>query len=643
MRVALLFLLLSCSFSFVIADDEEWDIFVDEYTSNEDMEDVEEWNVLMEELRNIHDNPININTATVEQLKALPFLSESQIEEIHAYIYLHGAMETLGELRMLYLMDETTLRWMRIFTYAGEEKKDNKKGGKVNHDISTRVDIPLYYRKGYMVKDGYVGNPLYQRVKYNLENKKFSAGVRMEKDGGERYFDYYGAYFMLKDMGKVKKAVIGDYRLSFGEGLVVGMGKWYSKSIPSMKSKNSVSAMKSMDEYNYLRGAAVMLDITNDCNITFFGSYRQMDATLDDKGNVRTIVKGGYHRSKTENNKKNNVSSTLGGINIYWRHKQFYTGITGYLQYFSRSLLPGDEVYRRFYPKGKLFSVLGGNYGWDAYRWSIAGETAFSEEKKGIATLNRLLWKINRKYTLSALQRYYSKEYFSHLEGAFAESSYASNENGAMINVNANPMNGLTCKCYVDFFYNYWPRYRINHSSSGQECMMEIDYKHNETHRLEARYSMKRKDESQGTKVHHRLKLKWHTFFSSKYSMHTVGMMHTVGDNKGWGIQEYAHLSPFVKKIKLSGVVSYFHTDTFDSRISMYEPSLYNTVSFMQFYGHGIRSALIARWTSGKDKLMTEIKYSVCRYFDRHTQSSSLQTIYSAWKNDISIQMRVKI
>ncbi len=643
MRIIIVLLLLSYPFSFVTADDEEWENFVEEYTSDEEMEDVEEWTAHLEELRLIHENPFNINTATEEQLRALPFLNDNQIEEIHAYIYLHGAMETLGELRLLSLMDETTFRWMRIFTFAKGKTVENKKGGKVHHDFSTRMDIPLYYRKGYMVKDGYVGNALYQRIKYNVGNRKLSVGIRVEKDAGEKYFDSYGGYITLKETGIIKEAIAGDYRLSFGEGLVVGLGKWNSKSMPSMKWKNSVSAMKSMDEYNYLRGAAVMLKIKEEGSVTLFGSYRQLDATLDAEGDVRTLVKGGYHRSKLENDKKNKLSSTIGGMNISWRHRKLHLGLTGYLQHFSLSLSPGDDLYRKFYPEGKNFGVLGGSYGWNAYRWSIAGETAFSTEKRGIATLNRFLWKVNKRYTVSALHRYYSKEYYSYLEGAFAENSNAQNENGIIVNLDASPLDGFTCKCYADIFYSVWPKYRINHSSYGQEYMAEIGYKHSDVNKWEARYSLKRKDESGGTKIHHRVKLKWHATLSSKYSLHTAGLMHLVGNSKGWGIQEYANFSPFNKNIRLSCMAGYFHTDSYESRISMYEPSLYGSVIFMQYYGKGIHSALTARWTSSNERWMAEIKYSLCKYFDRHEQSSSLQTIYSAWKNDISVQMRIKI
>lgn len=81
-----------------------WDNFVQEYTeglltSDDDSHEgydpssdgtLHEWDAQLQELRMLHDQPMNINAATREELLRLPFIDEQQAEEIHAYIYLHG-------------------------------------------------------------------------------------------------------------------------------------------------------------------------------------------------------------------------------------------------------------------------------------------------------------------------------------------------------------------------------------------------------------------------------------------------------------------------------------------------------------------------------------------------------------------------
>ncbi len=292
-----------------------WDDFVEEYTSDVERAEEEDLQQHLQELKELTEHPLNINTATVEDLLQLPFLSDAQIEQIHAYIYLHGQMQTLAELRLVPLIDDATRRWIPLFMYAEPEQQETDKRlfTHLRHDFSTRLDIPLYYRLGQQ-QDAYRGDPLYHRIRYNLGNKQhFQAGLRVEKDAGERFYDSYGAYVMLKDIGCVQRAVVGDYRIGFGEGLVMGGSTWSSKSTPPLRMQGGMRPMTGMDEANFLRGAAVTLALGKHFTLSAFGSYRKRDATLNDKGEVQTLQTDGYHRTGAEWEQRRNVGSVVGG------------------------------------------------------------------------------------------------------------------------------------------------------------------------------------------------------------------------------------------------------------------------------------------------------------------------------------------
>ena len=85
----------------------------------------------------------------------------------------------------------------------------------------------------------------------------------MEKDAGERFYDSYGAYAMLHDVGILDKAIVGDFRIGFGEGLVLGGSIWNSKSTPPLKTQGGIRPMTGMDETNFLRGAAATLSLSS--------------------------------------------------------------------------------------------------------------------------------------------------------------------------------------------------------------------------------------------------------------------------------------------------------------------------------------------------------------------------------------------
>ena len=125
-------------------------------------------------------------------------------------------MQTLAELRLVPLIDDATRRWIPLFMYAEPEQQETDKRlfSRLRHDFSTRLDIPLYYRLGQQQENGYRGDALYHRMRYQIGNSRhFQAGLRVEKDAGERYYDSYGAYAMLHDVGILDKLGAGRKHL----------------------------------------------------------------------------------------------------------------------------------------------------------------------------------------------------------------------------------------------------------------------------------------------------------------------------------------------------------------------------------------------------------------------------------------------
>ncbi len=203
------------------------------------------WENELEELSNRMQEPVNLNVATREQLEQFPFLSDIQIEHLLAYIYIHGQMKTIYELQLVEEMDKQTIQYLLPFVCikAINNKpafrwksllKNAAKYGK--NELLTRFDIPFYKRKGY--EHTYLGPSVYNSVKYSFRySDRLYAGVVAEKDAGEpfgalhnRYgYDYYSFYLLLKDCGRLKALAVGNYRLSFGQGLVIStdylMGK----------------------------------------------------------------------------------------------------------------------------------------------------------------------------------------------------------------------------------------------------------------------------------------------------------------------------------------------------------------------------------------------------------------------------------
>ncbi|MBQ8050121.1 MAG: helix-hairpin-helix domain-containing protein [Bacteroidaceae bacterium] len=633
-----------------------WQDFVEEISDDAYAEE-QGWTEHMEELAELAAHPLDINTATREQLNRIPFLSEEQIEEILDYIFLHQGMRSTGELMAISSIDFTIRRYLSLFVYADQSvflRPDtlNLKSlvRKSKHELLTRLDIPLYYRAGYSYppeRGGYHGSTLYNKVRYQMTSQKhLDLGLSAEKDQGEPFrhnggWDSYGLYLLLRDIGHLRTAIVGDYKMAFGEGLVVNSGFSTGKSSLMSHPSQGIKSKRGMDEVNYFRGAAATVRVGH-TDISAWLSHRRLDATLNDDGAAVTLQTSGLHRTTTELDHKRNLASTLAGGNLTWRNHGFHLGATGYFQRFHRELSPGDALYRKIYPEGRNFGAMSLDYGY-AHPWiSLSGETAYSTEKGGLATLNRVSWKISPQYTLSGSYRFYSYKYYSFHASALAENSRVQNESGGMLRLDARPFDPLTLVAYIDFFYNPWPRYTMTHSSSGQDLTLKAEYQLGRQNTLGMRYQLKRKERSDHMQVHNRLRIGYTRQQGTHWRLQSQLHLHAM-DGSGVG---YA-LSQRVRYQKgggqLSALLSYFDTPDYETRIFQYEPMLSEMFRYPSLYGRGLRFVAAARYALWKGRLTLEALYGMTRYTDRDEQSSGMQLIHSPWKNDLSVQIRLKI
>ena len=108
-------------------------------------------------------------------------------------------------------------------------------------------------------------------------------------------------------------AVIGNYRLSFGQGLVMNTNFSLGKQsiLSSIYSMNKgIKKHSSTSESNYFRGLAASVSLSKNLFFTGFYSFREQDATLDGMF-ITSFKTDGYHRTPLEMSKKNNINNHL--------------------------------------------------------------------------------------------------------------------------------------------------------------------------------------------------------------------------------------------------------------------------------------------------------------------------------------------
>ncbi len=195
-------------------------------------------------LEDLAANPININSAGLDDLLQVPGINLKIARAILDFRKIKP-FETQDELLDVRgIGDATYQRIAPYVTIGGTRARFRDMYMRPEYwladrrfDIFSRYQQNLQTRQGYREPDssgGYLGNPVkyYQRIRMTTDH--LSMNLTQEKDPGEKLtgiseFDYNSAHLALIDNGKLKDLVIGDYSLSFGQGLVLWTGGAFGK------------------------------------------------------------------------------------------------------------------------------------------------------------------------------------------------------------------------------------------------------------------------------------------------------------------------------------------------------------------------------------------------------------------------------
>ena len=628
------------------------------------------WENELEELSNRLQEPVNLNSATREQLEQFPFLSDIQIEHLLAYIYIHGQMETIYELQLVEELDRQTIQYLLPFVCikainnepAFRWKTMLKDAGRYGkNEVLTRLDIPFYKRKGY--EHTYLGPSVYNSVKYTFRYRdQLYAGGVAEKDAGEpfaalhnRYgYDYYSFYLLLQNCGRLKSLAVGNYRLSFGQGLVMSTDYLMGKTIYASSFNNRSAGIKrhsSTDEYNYFRGVATTVALTKRLSVSAFYSHRNMDGVVTD-GEITSVYKTGLHRSRKEADKKNLLTSQLTGGNVSYQQNHIRLGITGVYYVFNRLYEPELTGYSKYNIHGNHFYNLGIDY---AYRWrrfSFQGETAIG--KQGWASLNRLQYSPVQDIQFMLIHRFYSYDYWAMYAHSFGEGSTVQNEQGYYVGLETTPFSHWRFFVSFDLFSFPWKKYRINKPSRGTDGLIQATFtpRTNLSMYLKYRYKQKERDltGSKGTLTlpifHHQLRYRLNYSLNDVFSSRTTldyNHFHSQDRAATKGYQVTQMISSQLPWTRLFADVqgSYFCTDDYDSRVYVSEKGLLYTFYTPSFQGRGFRCAVRLRYELNKHWLFIT-KFGETIYLNRNEIGSGNDLIYGNKKADIQMQLRIK-
>lgn len=638
-----------------------WEEFYEQVVLNTEDEDdgAAAWEENYELLRQLAEQPLDLNSATPDELGQLPFLTARQVMDLIEYRDRYHGFRSMGELRMVRSMDYAQLRLLPCFVRLGPAPADTI-ARHARHALTATARLPFYDRRGD--RNGYLGYKYRHWLRYEFRlADRLRMGITASQDAGEPFlancnrwgYDTYNYYLQLRSLSPVvDNLIVGKYKLAVGMGLVANTSFALGKlaTLQSLgRHVQSIRPHASRSTADYFQGAATTLRLSRPLRLTLFASWRPVDATLNDDSarTAATLITSGYHRTATEIAKKNNTHLTSAGTALTFRTGPLRLGLNAVYTHTDRSLEPNrTTLYRRHYAHGSDFLNASLDYGFTHYLVAFSGETA-TDAHGHLATVNALSITPLQELSIVALQRFYSYRYTALHAHSFSEGGRVQNESGAYLGVVWHPTRRLHLQAYADYASFPWARYQVSKPSDALDLLLQatVDLPR---WTITARYRahLREKDNADADALIHS-------------DDHRVRLTATYADPAGWSLKTQADAVHSVYKTTADGIMlseqvgwqrtwlqlrmtaAYFHTDDYQSRLYLYEPHLQGDFAFPTYYGHGLRLALMARADIGR-RLRLALRLGYTDYFDRPTIGTGLQLIDHSSMTDLDLQFQWK-
>ncbi len=630
---------------------------------------------LYEELSFLSEHPFNLNTATKQDLERLPFLSKIQIENLLYHIYKYGSLSTIYELKNIDGLDYQTIQYLLPFVIIEQENKVESlslknvvKYGK--NDLLIRMDNCLQEKAGYRKADDeekekypnryYLGEPYYLSARYSFQYKdRIQFSLVGEKDPGEAFwnqhhkgFDFYSVNFSLKNTGIMEGLYLGDYRVAFGQGLVLNtdfaMGK--TSDVNNIGKKSSgIKRHFSTNENDFFRGASISLK-HKDTKLHLFASHRNFDAGIE--GDIISGFKtDGYNRTDNDLKKHHQAEMNVGGINLQWKNETFQIGTTATVYNFGgKELNPELKPYNLYYLRDDHNYNLGIDYSYQRKKLLFQGETA-TGKNGATATINNLLITPASFLAFSLSYRNYAHNFQSHFARSLGESSTVQNESGLYLGIKYSQPKWQLAG-YIDAFRFPWIKYGIDAPSSGKDILLQINYNPKTLLNMNIRYKLKEKEKNKTGKTvdifpynQHRWRYQLNIKPIARMNIKTQFDYNTYSfENKtstGWSISQAFGYKTNNSRFQSDVSFAYFNALDWNNRIYSYERNILYVFNMPTYYGEGIRYYTTLKWNICK-VLNLYIKLASTQYFDKNTISSGLEEITGREKTEINFLLNIK-
>ncbi|HLZ17173.1 MAG TPA: helix-hairpin-helix domain-containing protein, partial [Cyclobacteriaceae bacterium] len=479
---------------------------VDEIFASQDLD--LNYQDLYENFLQLISHPLDLNTVTDEQLRALYILKSDEVNSIVNYRTETGPFISVYELQTI--LDRAAFLKLIPFVTVPDVTQSfnrsilNRIATEPNNYLLLRWGRTLEPQRGYSSNASsgrYAGSPdsFYARFRVNRAGD-FSLGFAVKKDAGEAIrwnpsknqygFDYLSFHLQTLNKKRIKNLILGDYQAQFGQGItlgsVFGIGK-NGEAVSTMRRANlGFIPYTSIYEAGYFRGAAVSFLLGKYFVLHSMISVRGRDGALQQD----TLSAGaeylssfsytGLHRTVAELANRNAIGESNMGSVIQLKNKSLDAGLILHHTHFSIPLRRMPSLYNQFAFNGDENTNAG------AYlNYNFSNHSLFSEFSQslgyGWSLVAGMLTSLTSKLDVSLIYRQFDRNFFSFYGNAVAESSSVQNERGMYWGWKYSFNKKYSFAGYFDLFSFPWLKYHNYSPSDGHEWLARFNCRPSKT------------------------------------------------------------------------------------------------------------------------------------------------------------------
>ncbi|NTU57546.1 MAG: helix-hairpin-helix domain-containing protein [Chlorobiaceae bacterium] len=592
-------------------------------------------------LQDLRRNRLQVNLATESQLLELPLLTPVDAARIIDWRLHKGSISSALELEAVIGADNARRAAQYLTFEIPRRVPGQKNDSRFKGSAISRLFWETPPRLG-ILNGKYSGENRHTYNRVQASTSGFGFSFVQDSDIGEpRFGDFLSFSLHAGKIGILSQAVVGDYRLSFGQGLLFGQGRYFSKGTDAVDGvllfSPALRPYTSAAEENFLQGVAATLS-PGPFDITAFTSHNRVDASIENNV-VTSLSSTGYHRTAYELQKKDDLAQDVQGVNVRYRYRSgaFNAGIGATLAAYRYALplewLDGSG-------RGRQLGSVEANIVYQDVQ--LFGEAAYAHAPEALSWICGVQADLGQSITGVASMRQYAVGFHSPFAGGFAErGGDGSNEEGFYLGLKARVLDNLNVGASCDIFR--FPELSSTYSlpSTGLDGRVYATWRQNRSMTWDGLYQHKQKEETaimtdSGALLEYvmpvpkrtnRMQLGLKAKLSSMFTLKTKGEYKSVESafvdriqtDDGWLL--YGQLDCTIGAFVLKSRLTRFQTDSFDSALYAYEDDLPLVYTLNSYSGRGEAMFVMVGYEP-LHNFRLSAKYETTRYADRKAAGS---------------------